>query len=311
MTAIICGVDVSSQFLDARIGPEGPHQRFENQADGVADLLSFCRTHDVGLVVMEATGGYERLALGLLWAADQPCAIVNPRAVRCFAEGIGRLEKTDRIDAGVIAWYAEVKRIVATPPASAEQDKLRALTTRLRQIGEDLVVNRNRARLVVEPRCVEFIAETIALLRRQSKEIEAAIAELVAADPLWTRLAEEFRAIKGVGQRTIAHLFAYLPEIGAISGKAISKLVGLAPIARDSGKSKGKRGVRGGRAPVRTILFTVASVVARWEPDYVAFRQRLKNAGKAPKVARTAVAHKLLVRLNAMARDIRAQLKTA
>ena len=135
MTQIICGVDVSSEALDARIGRDGAEARIATP-EGVAILAAFCREHQVTLVVMEATGGYEKLVHGLLWSHGIPAAIVNPRAVRQFAKAMGFLEKTDRIDAGVIAWYAEVRRIVAQEPASAAQERLKALVTRLRQLTE-------------------------------------------------------------------------------------------------------------------------------------------------------------------------------
>ncbi len=147
VTCIICGVDVSSQSLDARIGHTGRlGERFENSVAGIGELAAFCIRHRVELVVMEATGGYERLGFALLWAAGIPAAIVNPRSVRRFAEGMGILEKTDRIDAGVIAWYAEVKAIIAHPPPSEAQARLAALVTRLRQLVETRVVHGNQRR---------------------------------------------------------------------------------------------------------------------------------------------------------------------
>ncbi len=144
-------------------------------------------------------------------------------------------------------------------------------------------------------------------LAEQIEELQQAIAALIDADPLWRELNQAFRTIKGVADRTVARVMAEMPEIGTLSNKTISKLAGLAPLANDSGKHKGKRAVRGGRATVRDILFLVGSVVARYEPDFIAFQQRLRAAGKPPKVVRIAVAHKLLVRLNAKARQVRQQ----
>ncbi|HEY0308235.1 MAG TPA: transposase, partial [Acidobacteriaceae bacterium] len=140
---------------------------------------------------------------------------------------------------------------------------------------------------------------------QQTHDLESSIAEQIAADPLWHQLDLEFRSIKGVAGRTVARLMAEMPEIGTMSHKTISKLAGVAPLARDSGKHQGKRRTRGGRAPVREILFVVASVAGRYEPDFMHFRQRLSEAGKPAKVIRTALAHKLLIRLNAKARDVR------
>jgi len=139
---------VSSASLEARLGPGGPSIRVERTVAGIEELAAFCRNHAVELVVMEATGGYEKLVFALLWAAGLPSAIVNPRSVRRFSEAMGFLEKTDRIDAGVIAWYAEVKRIAACPPPSAAQERLTAVVGRLRQLTTLLVAQLNQRRLV-------------------------------------------------------------------------------------------------------------------------------------------------------------------
>ena len=218
------------------------------------------------------------------------------------------LEKTDRIDAGVIAWYAEVKHIKAHPPASAAQLRLAALVTRLRQLTEARVVELNQRRLVDDADVLASSEAMIAFLTREIRRFETGIAELIGADPLWQKLDEAFRTIKGVAGRTVARLMAEMPEIGTLSGKAVGKLAGLAPIARDSGKVNGKRPVRGGREGVRSILFIVAEVVRRYDPDFKAFHRKLSDAGKPPKVVRIALAHKLLTRLNAKARDVRNEL---
>lgn len=311
MTDILCGVDVSSEHLDACVGRDGPRLRANNTADGLTVLIAFCREHRVDLVVMEATGGYERLPFALLWEAGIACAIVNPRSVRRFAEAMGFLEKTDRIDAGVIGWYGVVKQVAATLPASADQQQLRALTGRLRQLTALKTSQTNQRRLLEEPLALASIDEIVALVGRQIRDLSARIAELVAADPLWAELDRAFREIKGVADRTVATLIADLPEIGTFANKAASKLVGVAPLARDSGKLTGKRSVRGGRASLRSILFVVAELVRRHDPDFAAFHKRLSDAGKPKKVIRVALAHKLLVRLNAKARDVRAKLAIA
>jgi transposase len=300
-------VDVASQTLDARIGRDGPSWRGGRTTEGIAELAAFCREHGVTLVVMEATGGYERLPFALLWAAGIPCALVNPRAVRRFAEAMGFLEKTDRIDAGLIAWYGAAKGIIAQAPPSQAQERLRALVGRLRQLTELLVMQTNQRRLQSEPAVLASIDDLLALVREQIRRFEREIAALIAADPLWRTLDACFRSIKGVADRTVARLMAELPEIGTLSNKAIAKLVGLAPLARDSGQSTRRRHVRGGRAGVRAILFVVAEVVRRHDPDFADFHRRLQAAGKAKKAIRIALARKLLVRLNAKARDARRQ----
>ena len=310
MTNIICGVDVSADALDARIGQASAYQRFANSHEGVAELAAFCQHHRVDLVVMEATGGYEKLPFSLLWASGVPCAIVNPRSVRRFAEAMGFFEKTDRIDTGVIADYARVKRIAAHEPASESQERLRALVVRLRQLTELKVAQINQRRLLEDTQAQASVDELLTVIRRQIKTFEGLIAELLGSDPLWRALDAAFREIKGVADRTVARLAAEMPEIGTVSNKAIAKLAGLAPIAKDSGKRQSKRSIRGGRSSVRSILVTVAAVVQRHDPDLAAFHQRLIQAGKPKMAARIAVARKLLVRLNAKARDARKTLAT-
>jgi transposase len=308
VSKIICGVDVDSRSLKARIGPEGPAGRFANTAKGIAELAAFCRQHQAELVAMEATGGYEKKSFALLWAHGIAVAILNPRAVRHFAEGMGLLEKTDDIDAGVIAWFAQVKRVAAMAPLMPSQQRLKALVVRLRQLTAMRTAQRNQQRLVDDPVVLKSFQRILRVLATQMRQLEDAIAELIAADPLWSKLDQTFRSIKGVADRTVAHLVAEMPEIGTISNKAISKLAGLAPMARDSGQQEGRRKVRGGRPEIRGLLFVVSMIVRQFNPDFAAFHQRLLDAGKPKKVIRIAVAHKLWVRLNAKAREVRAEL---
>jgi transposase len=320
VTQTICGVDVSSRTLDARIGRTGPREDFARTVDGAAALAGFCTRHGVDLIVMEGSGGYEKLPFGLLDAEHRlPVALVNPRAVRRFAEAMGVLEKTDRLDAEIIAWYAEVKQVKPTPLPSPTQDRLRALCTRLRQLTKLRTAQTNQRRLLgksesgsdAAAEVVGLIDEVIALVNRQIRSLEAKIAELIESDPLWRTLDQAFREVKGVADRTVACLLAELPEIGTLSGKAIAKLAGLAPIACDSGNSTGPRHIRAGRDGPREILFVVASLVSRHEPVFAAFRDKLKQAGKPLKVIRIALARKLLVVLNAKARDARRNFVTA
>jgi len=305
VTGIICGVDISSSCLETRVGRDGAAASFPNHAEGIAEFATFCGAHKVELVAMEATGGYEQQAFAQLCAAGVPVAILNPRAVRKFAEGMGRLEKTDRIDAGMIAWYAEVRPSRPVCLAPENQQQLRALVTRLRQLTDLRTAQLNQQRLVTERSVRASFTRLLAFIAGQIRALEQRIAGLIEQDPLWSELNRAFRTIKGVADRTVCRLVAEMPEIGTLSNKTISKLAGVAPLARDSGKYQGKRRVRGGRAAVREILFIVASVVGRYEPDFMAFQQRLRAAGKPPKVVRIALAHKLLVRLNAKARQVR------
>jgi transposase len=308
----ICGVDVSKARLDAWIEPGEAFASFDNDTRGIVRLAAFCRQHAVSMVVMEASGGYERRAFVELWQLDLTCALVNPRNVRRYAEAMGRLEKTDRIDAGVIARFAIAKNLAPTPLPSQAQQRLKALVTRLRQVTDDLTVQKQRrTSLLDNAEMLVSLDEVIALLKRQSRSLEGEIASMIDDDPLWALLAQSWRSIKGVAGRTVARMHAELPEIGTYNNKSIAKLVGLAPLAADSGKHKGKRHIRGGRAGVRSILFIVARTAARYDKSLADFHARLVAAGKEKMVIRIALARKLLVRLNAKARDARAAYANA
>jgi transposase len=304
---LICGIDVSSSTLEARIGAAGPVGTFANNAEGIALLAGFCREHGATLAVMEATGGYERLPYRLLWDAGVPSAVVHAHAVRCYAKAMGRQEKTDQLDAGMIAVFAAARGTVAVPPPSERQSRLRALVTRLRQLTEHRAMQQNQRRLVTEASVLADFDQLLALLTAQIRKIEGEVAELIDADPLWSELNLALREIKGVAKRTVARLMAEMPEIGTLNGKVIGKLAGLAPLADDSGKKKGPRHISGGRANVRSILFTITLCVRRYNPDFERFACRLEKAGKSKKAIRIALAHKLLTRLNAKARDKRRQ----
>jgi len=309
---IICGVDISKASLDACIEPGSVRGSFRNDAAGIAALAALCRQHRVELVAMEATGGYERKAFQLLWEQGLPCAVTNARQVRLYAESMSVLEKTDTIDARIIARFARDKGLQPTPLPSLAQQRLKALVARLRQVTDDLTVQKQRrSSLLDNPEMLASIDEVIALLKRQSRTLEGEIASMIDDDPLWAHLAQAWRSVKGVAGRTVARLMADLPEIGTYSNKAIAKLVGVAPIANDSGKRRGKRPVRGGRSSVRSILFLVAEIASRYDNSLAEFRARLAAAGKEKMVIRIALARKLLVRLNAKARDARAQYANA
>lgn len=302
---ILCGVDVSKDWLDSFI-PPSHFERFENCPEGIGRLADFIRIHAASLVVMESSGGVERLPFYMLWEQQIPCAIVNPRSVRDFAKAMGHLEKTDRIDAGVIAHYAATKSLKPTPPPSRNQQRLSALSGRMRQVVSDLTVQKQRLHTAHDDMARQGLLEILALLKRQSKSLSAEIASLIDNDPLWAALDATLRSVKGVADRTVATLMADLPELGILSNKAIAKLAGLAPLADDSGKRQGTRRTRGGRSSVRVILFLVADIARKYDQSLTAFRQRLIAKGKCKMVIRIALAHKLLVRLNAKARETRA-----
>jgi transposase len=310
VTKIVCGVDVSKRWLDARVVPSGVFERFSNDTAGIAALADFCRRHGVQLVAMEASGGYERTAFLLLWEAGVPCGLTNPRSVRRYAEAMGILEKTDRIDAGVIADFAIAKGLKPTSPPTPLQQRLNALVARLRQVTDDLTVNKQRRSSAMNEEMLAGIDEVIGLLKRQARTLQGEIASLIDDDPLWSRLDAAMRT-KGVANRTVARMLAELPEIGIYSNKAVVKLAGLAPLADDSGARTGQRHIRGGRAGIRSILFLVADIARRYDDSLAEFHRRLTAAGKKKMVIRIALARKLLVRLNARAREAREQYALA
>jgi transposase len=216
---IICGVDVSKARLDACIETGSIRGRFKNDEAGIASLAEFCRLHRVELVAMEATGGYERWAFLLLYEHGLPCAVTNARHVRLYAEAMGVLEKTDEIDARIIARFARAKDLQPLP--NTAQLRLKALVARLRQVTDDLTVQKQRrSNLLDNPEILASVDEVIALLKRQSRTLEGEIGSMIDDDPLWALLAESWSSVKGVASRTVARLMADLPEIGTCSNKA-------------------------------------------------------------------------------------------
>ncbi len=224
MTRIICGVDIASLSLAARVGQDGDAASFPNNTEGIDALAAFCHAHQVELVAMEATGGYEQQAFAQLSEQGLGVAVANPRAVRQFAQSMGLLEKTDAIDAGVIAWYAQVKRLQPLSLAPQTQLELRARVARLRQLTELRTMQLNQQRLVTHRAVQATFRKMLALIAKQIQELEKAIAALIQADPLWRELDRAFRTIKGVADRTVARIMAEMPEIGKLSNKTVSKL---------------------------------------------------------------------------------------
>lgn len=304
---IICGVDVSKARLDGWIEGAG-HRPFPNSPEGVAALAAWVADQGAALIVMEASGGIERGPYLAFWRHGCPCAIANPKAVRRFAEAMGHLEKTDRIDAEVIARFAVARRLQPAPPPSAEQQRLTALAIRLRQVASDLGVQKQRLHTTRDTDALASLKQAIAFFADQAKKLVEQIGVLIETDPVWQALDRTFRSVKGVADRTVATLLAELPEIGTISNKAIAKLAGLAPIADDSGKRHGPRQIRGGRANVRSLLFLIANTARKFDPSLTDFHERLLEQGKPKMVVRVALARKLLVRLNAKARETRTRL---
>ena len=299
---IYVGVDVSKDHLDFACVPEGPHGRVTNDAAGLVELVQRLQQVAPRLVAAEATGGYEmELALALV-EKQIPTAILNPRQVRDFAKSIGRLAKTDAIDAVVIARFAEAVKPEPRPlPDEASRD-LEAMIGRRRQLVEMLAAERNRMALA-RPAARHSLAKHIAWLKEELKAADKNLHKWIRSSPAWREKDELLQSVDGVGRILSATLIAELPELGSLSRRKIAALVGVAPFNKDSGRVSGHRATWGGRASIRNVLYMATLTATRCNPVIRAFYERLIKAGKARKVAIIACARKLLTILNAMTRD--------
>jgi transposase len=299
---IFVGVDVSKDWLDVAISSTDTEVRFSNDERGVAQLVTLVAAQERTLVVMEATGGYERLATASLLKALLQVAVVNPRQVRDFAKSTGQLAKTDKLDAGILARFAEAVRPEIRPLPDALAQAFGELIARRTQLVEMIVSETNRQRLVTKPMRTA-IQEHINWLKKGLEKIDKKIDDDIQASPAWRMKDQLLRSVPGVGKVTSARMIADLPELGQLNRKQIAALVGVAPLNRDSGTLRGTRIIWGGRAPARAALYMAALVATRRHPDLKAFYQRLLHAGKPKKVAIVACMRKLLCSLNAICRD--------
>lgn len=295
---IFVGIDVSKAQVDMALRPNGRLSAPNTEA-GIAQILTRLRAVSPTLVVMEATGGLEIPLTGALAAAGIPVVVVNPRQVRDFAKATGKLAKTDALDAQMLARFADVMRPEPRPLPDAETRALAALLSRRRQLVEMLTAERNRLMSVLTP-VRKSLRTHIAWLERAIQQPDTALTEAIRQSPVWREKEELLQSTPGVGPVVTTTLLATLPELGTLTGKQISALVGVAPFNRDSGMLRGTRTVWGGRAQVRAVLYMGALVATRFNPVIRAFYQRLCAAGKAKKVALTACMRKLLTILNAM-----------
>ncbi|MDH4043418.1 MAG: IS110 family transposase [Gemmatimonadota bacterium] len=300
--AVFVGLDVAKATLDVAVRPTGECWQVPNDEAGVADLTGRLRGLRPALLVCEATGGFERAAVAAVAAAGIPVVVANPRQVRAFAKGTGQLAKTDRLDAGILALFAERVRPTPRPLGDEASQLLDALLTRRRQLLEMVVAEKNRLGFAPRP-LHRGIRQHIRWLERQLGDVTDELARVIEASPVWRAKDDLLRSVPGIGPVVSATLLGELPELGRLTHKQIATLVGVAPLARDSGQLRGKRMVYGGRAPVRTALFLAALCGRRWNPQLKVFYERLIAAGKPKKVALIACARKLLTIVNAMLRD--------
>lgn len=298
------GIDVSKDHLDVHLRPTGEAFRAGTDEAGVAAVVARLVGAGPALVVLEATGGYEAPVAAALAAAGVPVAVVNPRQARRFAEATGRLAKTDRLDAAALAHFAEAVRPAVRPLPDADARALAALVDRRRQLIGMRTAEANRLEHA-PPAIAAEIRGHVADLDRRIARADRDLAAAVAASPAWRAKDDLLRGVPGIGPVVSRVLLTELPELGTLSGRRIAALVGVAPVARDSGKKAGARRIAGGRAGVRSALYMACLAAARYNPAVRAVYRRLRAAGKPIKVAQVAAMRKLLVILNAMARDNR------
>lgn len=293
------GIDVAQDWVDVAIHGRGQPWQVTADEKGIEGLIGTLRERRVHLVVLEATGGYEVPITAALGAAGIPVAVVNPRQVRDFARSLGKLAKTDRLDAQVLAHFGAATRPEPRPLPDAQVQELQALVARRRQVLQMHAAElqrRQRALPVVRQR----IDRVLAVLEEELGDLDTDLHDRLRQSPLWREQEDLLRGVPGVGPALTFSLLAGLPELGTLSSKQIAALVGVAPLNRDSGRWRGKRVVWGGRANVRAALYMPTVVAVRWNPLLREFYQRLVAAGKPKKVALIACMRKLLVILNAM-----------
>ena len=294
------GVDVAKATFDVALLPQGKTYHFAYDQAGIDQCKSLLTQPAATIVVLESTGGYEsRLATELV---EHGCrvAVVNPRQVRDLAKGLGQLAKTDRIDAGILARFAQVVELQFLEKTTEKQAELAALIQRRRQLVQLRVMESNRLELTRVKAARKSIEQVLKLFEKQIQQLEKQIAKLLESDERWNNLSQLLTSIPGIGTLTAATLLADLPELGKLTRQCVAALVGVAPYAADSGPQSGKRAIRGGRAALRRTLYMATITAKRCNPGIQKFAQRLQAAGKPFKVIMIACMRKLLTLINAI-----------
>ena len=301
-TPLFVGIDVSKATLDVAVLPTGETWTSANAPEGIDTLVARIAALTPTLVVLEATGRYEAACAAALASAGVAVAVVNPRQVRDFAKATGRLAKTDAIDAGVLALFADRVRPEPRPLPDAESEAFAALLSRRRQLITMLVAEKNRAH-VSAPSVQKSVAKHVRWLETELADLDDRLVSAIRESTVWRAKDDLLRAIPGVGRVLATTLLADLPELGRLSRREIAALVGVAPLNWDSGNFRGQRSVWGGRSTVRTALYMSALAAARSNPPVKALYERLVEKGKPKKVALVACMRKLLITCNAVVRD--------
>lgn len=299
-TEIFVGIDVSKNWLDVAVHEQAAEAfRTSNEETGIASLVKRLKKMKPTLIVLEATGGFEMLVVAELTSAGLPVVVVNAKRVRDFARATGRLAKTDKLDAKVLAHFAAAVRPALRSLRSEEEEQLTALLTRRKQVLEMITIEKNRL-VTVRAKMRSDIQAHLQWLSKSLKELDKEIEEFVAGTPLWKEKDTLLQSVPGVGPVTSATMLGMLPELGKLNRQEIAALVGVAPMNKDSGNKRGRRRVFGGRADVRSVLYMAALAAKKFNPVIRKFYERLLKHGKEKKVALTACMRKLLVILNSM-----------
>ena len=300
---VFVGIDVSKSHVDVHLLPTGETDRATRSPDALIALAQRLRARSPERVVLEATGGLELLVAAYLGAAGLPVVIVNPRQVRNFARALGRLAKTDRIDAEILALFAEAAKLPIRPLPTEEEQQFADLVARRRQLIQMRTAELNRHKQARGERVRRSLDDSIAFLDEQIRDLDDELDQTVKSSPMWRETEDLLKSVPGIGDATARTLLAELPELGRLNRREIAKLVGVAPINRDSGHFRGQRKITGGRASVRAALYMAAFTASRHNPRLREFYQRLKKAGKKHKIALVAVMRKLLITLNTMVKN--------
>jgi transposase len=302
---VYIGIDVAKESLDVHAWPAGQSFALSRDAEGLEALCERLAGLTPALVVIEATGGFEVTVAAALAAAGLPLAVVNPRQIRDFARATGRLAKTDALDAAAIAHFAAAVKPPVRPLPDAAARALGELVVRRRQVIEMMVAERCRAKQLSQRRLVKGVERHLAMLQKELSALEQDLDDAVRGSPVWHANEELLTSVPGVGEIVARTLIADLPELGTLDRKQIAALVGVAPFNRDSGQYRGRRTIWGGRASVRATLYMAALAAVRSNRAIAAFADRLRAAGKPPKLVLVACMRKLLTILNAILRDRR------
>jgi transposase len=301
------GIDVSKSKLDVHVLPEGVSYSFPYEPQKLKALIRKLKQHNPVLIVMEATGGYELVAASKINEAKLPMAVVNPRQVRDYAKAIGKLAKTDAIDAYVIARFAQDVRPEARENLTLKEHQLKELIMRRQQLIEIRTAEKNRLGTVFSKEVTKSIERIIKALDEQIQALDDQLDREIKGNPSWDHKIELITSVPGIGATTAQTLLFCLPELGKLNRRQIAALAGIAPLNHDSGKLRGIRCIAGGRAAVRKALYMpVLSAATRWNKKLKLFYDQLVARGKKRKVALTACMRKMLILLNTMLKNDRA-----